>query len=129
VVEVSADKAYSTVANLAAVEAIGATPFVPFKSNSKPVQKKAYRSTAMWSRLWHYFQMNKEEFCKHYHRRSNVEATFSMMKWVIGDTLRSKDPVGQRNEALLMVLVHNLRCLIHEMVELGVAPMLEGPTL
>jgi hypothetical protein len=38
--EVSADKAYSTVANLAAVETIGAKPFVPFKSNSKPVAKK-----------------------------------------------------------------------------------------
>ena len=33
--EVSTDKAYLSHANLAAVEAAGAAPYVPFKSNSK----------------------------------------------------------------------------------------------
>jgi len=64
----------------------------------------------------------------HYHRRSNVESTFSMIKRVIGDTLRSKDLVGQINETLLMVVCHNIRCLIHETIELGITPMLEGVT-
>lgn len=50
------------------------------------------------------------------------EGTFSMVKRVIGDTLRSKTLVAQVNEALLMIVCHNIRCLIHEMFELGIHP-------
>ena len=35
IAEVSADKAYLGHENLAAIEAVGAVPYVPFKSNSK----------------------------------------------------------------------------------------------
>ena len=48
-----------------------------------------------------------------------------MLKRVIGDTLRSKTPVARINEALLMVLCHNIRCLIHEAYELGLIPTIE----
>jgi transposase len=78
----------------------------------------------MWARLWHFFHLHREEFLTHYHRRSNVEATFSMIKRVIGDRLKSKTAVAQENEALLMVLCHNIRCLIHEALELGFEPTL-----
>jgi transposase len=72
--EVSADKAYLTHANLAAVEAVGAAPFVPFKSNSTG------SGSAAWRRMWGLFMYKQPEFLAHYHRRSNVESTFSMMK-------------------------------------------------
>lgn len=45
-----------------------------------------------------------------------------MIKRVIADTLRSKTRVAQISEALLMVVCHNIRCLIHEMYELGINP-------
>jgi len=45
-----------------------------------------------------------------------------MVKRVIGDTLRSKTLVAQVNEALLMIICHNIRCLIHEMYELEINP-------
>lgn len=112
--ELSADKAYSTVKNLTAVTDLGATPFIPFKANSVGTS-----DSPLWNKLWHFFQLNREEFLPRYHRRSNVESTFSMIKRVIGDTLRSKTRVAQVNEALLVVLCHNIRCLIHEMHELG----------
>jgi transposase len=124
--EVSADLAYSSYSNLECVEAIGGKPFIPFKSNAVAVSKSHKPVSKTWTRLYHYFQLNREEFLPHYHRRSNVESTFSMIKRVIGDTLRSKDPVGQINETLLMVVCHNIRCLIHEMIKLGITPMLEG---
>lgn len=38
------------------------------------------------------------------------------------DRLRSKTRTAQIHEALLMVLCHNIRCLIHEMHELGINP-------
>lgn len=41
------------------------------------------------------------------------------MKRKFRDTLRSKTPVAQRNELLLMVLCHNIVYLIHEIEESG----------
>ncbi|MBI4255852.1 MAG: hypothetical protein HY616_12340 [Candidatus Rokubacteria bacterium] len=58
----------------------------------------------------------------HYHKRSNVESTFSMMKRKFGDSLRSKTDVAMVNEALAKIVCHNVVVLIHEMHELGIAP-------
>jgi hypothetical protein len=57
-----------------------------------------------------------------YHKRSNVETAFSMIKRKFGDFVRSKTDVAMANEALCKVLAHNLVVLIHEMYELGVEP-------
>lgn len=46
-----------------------------------------------------------------------------MLKRCVGATLRSKTRVAEINEALLMVICHNIRCLIHEMYELGINPV------
>jgi len=119
--EVSADKAYSTKLNLETVRNVGGMPYIPFKANAKPATRPS-RDSATWTRLYHFFSLHREEFLEHYHRRSNVEATFSMIKRCISDTLRSKTRVAQINEALLMILVHNIRCLIHEMHELSITP-------
>ena len=58
----------------------------------------------------------------HYHKRSNVESTFSMIKRKFGDSLRRKTDTAQVNETLAKVLCHNLVVLIHEMYELGIEP-------
>lgn len=118
--EVSADKAYLGRDNQELVVRAGAEPFIPFKSNSKPDGW-----SPLWNRLYHYFAMNREEFLAHYHKRSNVEATFSAIKRVFGDTIRSRTPTAQINEVLLKVLCHNLRCLVHAIHELGVTPVFE----
>lgn len=118
--EVSADKAYSGRENLALVDVLGAVPFIPFRSNSRPDPK-----APMWNKMWHWFALNREDFCAHYHKRSNVEATFSMIKRIFGDSVRSKTPIAQINEVLLKILCHNIRCLIHAMYELGIDPTLK----
>ena len=119
--EVSADKAYSGRFNAQQIVKVGAEPLIPFKSNAKACQY-----SPLWTRLYHYFAFNREEFLSRYHKRSNVEATFSMIKRVFGDSVRSKTPVAQVNEVLLKILCHNIRCLIHEMHELGIAPAFES---
>jgi transposase len=48
--------------------------------------------------------MNREEFLKTYHKRSNAESTFSAIKRVFGDSVRSRTHVAQVNEVLLKVL-------------------------
>jgi transposase len=73
-----------------------------------------------WRTLWHLYNLRRDEFCAKYHARSNVESTFSAIKRVWGDTLRSRTRVAQTNELLLRVIVHNIVCLIHSMLELDV---------
>jgi transposase len=70
-----------------------------------------------------HFQFKKDEFLQHYHKRSNVESTFSMMKRKFGDGLRSKTDTAMVNQTLCKVLCHNLVVLIHEMYELGIDPV------
>ena len=65
----------------------------------------------------------RDEFLQHYHKRSNIESTFSMIKRKFRDSLRSKTETAMVNETLCKVLCHNLVVLIHEMHELGIDPM------
>ena len=59
---------------------------------------------------------------QHYHKRSNVESTFAMIKAKFGDALRSKTKTAQVNEALCKILCHNICCVIQSMYELKVKP-------
>ena len=121
VAEVSADKAYLSHANLAAAEAVGAKPYIPFKTNSIPTGSPA------WERLYHLYALYREEFRSHYHQRSNVESTFSAIKRKFGPGVRSKSLDAQFNEVLLKCLCHNLSMLVHSIHELGVEPKFWQP--
>jgi hypothetical protein len=75
----------------------------------------------------HQFAYQRHTFLSHYHQRSNVETTFSMIKAKFGDSLRSKSDVGQVNEVLCKVVCHNLPVLIASIHELGLdAPSTGG---
>lgn len=76
--EISADKAYIGRSNLAAVAAIGAEAFIPFKRGMNDDTRNKPTSI-LWSKLFHLYHYRVDEFLPHYHRRSNVESTFSMM--------------------------------------------------
>jgi len=115
--EVSADKAYISMNNLKTTEDNGAVPFIPFKSNAQ-----SDRGTDVWSRMFYFYNFKRAEFLAHYHKRSNVETTFSMIKGKFGERLRSKSTTAQVNEALCKVLCHNLCVVIQSMYELNVTP-------
>ena len=106
IAEVSADKGYASRANAEAVTAVGATPFISFASHHRG------NGGGTWEKMYHYFQFRRDEFLQHYHKRSNVESTFSMMKRKFGDGLRSKTDVAMFNETLCKILCHNLVVLI-----------------
>ncbi len=116
--EVSADRAYSSRRNLELVEKHGATPYVPFKSNTTGNG----RGSETWEQLYHYFSMHWEEFLEHYHQRSMVESTFAMIKAKFGASIRSKTDVAQVNELLCKVLCHNICVVIQCMYEIGIEP-------
>lgn len=116
--EVPADKAYLSRENLALVEQLGGTAYVPFKVNNV-----AGEAGTLWERMFFYFQFRREEFLKHYHARSNIESTFSMVKAKFRDNVRSKTQLAMKNEVLAKFLAHNI-CVVHQShVELGIEPV------
>ena len=118
--EVSADKAYLSNNNLKTVASHAATPYIPFKVDSTITKDK--KQSQLWKQMFHYFSYNQDRFMAHYHKRSNVETTFHMVKAKFGDKLRSKLKTAQINEALCKILCHNICCLIQAMYELGLKP-------
>jgi transposase len=84
--------------------------------------KTTGKGSELWKKLFHYYSFNRAEFLTHYHQRSNVETTFSMIKAKFGERLRCKTETAQINEALCKVLCHNLCVVIQSMYELGVEP-------
>ena len=117
--EMSADKAYSSMDNYNAIQHVGGQAFIPFKSNATAPVASGSRGR-LWRKMFHYFQLNQDDFLAHYHARSNVETTFSMIKAKFSDLVRSKDSVAQENELLLKILCHNIVVLIHESFELNI---------
>jgi transposase len=92
-------------------------PYIPFKANST-----GKNSSDLFKRMFHFYAYNQERFMANYHKRSNVESTFHMIKSKFGNTLRSRTRTAQINEALCKVLCHNICCLIQSMFELGLKP-------
>ncbi len=114
--EIPADMGYSSRDNYSLAQSIGATAYIPFKSNATGKS----RGSKIWNRMFYYFQLRRDEFMEHYHARSNVESTFNMIKAKFGDKLRSKNKTAQQNELLCKLIAHNIVVLIHEMHELGI---------
>jgi transposase len=113
--EVSADKEYSSYGNLSLVKEHGGTPYIAFKSNARGDGK-----CDVWNQIYPYYYLHREEYMNHYHKRSNIESAFSMLKARFGERLRSRTRTAQVNEALCKVLCHNLCVLVQSMYGLGV---------
>lgn len=123
--EMSGDKAYLSHENLAAITAAGAVPYIVFKDNSVGDSRGCASGT--WQRMWHYFSFHREDFLKHYHRRSNAETAFSAIKRLFGSAVRAKGDVAQYNETYLKCLAYNLTCVVHATYELGIEPQFWMP--
>jgi len=116
--EITADMAYSSRLNLQTVENAGGKAYIPFKKNATG----RAGGSAIWKKMFHYFQLNRDEFMEHYHKRSNIEATNAAIKRKFGETLKSKNPVAQVNELLAKIIAYNLTVVIHEMYENQINP-------
>lgn len=143
--EVSADKAYGSLRNYDAINAVGAVPYIPFKESrnesTKPrtnlnselwgyrIRDEKRTKNVLWNKMYHLFRFNEAEFMEHYHRRSNVETTFSMIKAKFGGYVRSKNETAMINECLCKILCHNICVLIQETHELGIDPLFKNQSL
>ncbi|MDT7543366.1 MAG: hypothetical protein QOE33_3270 [Acidobacteriota bacterium] len=115
--QVSADGAYSSGKNMEVAIKNNAMPFIAF---SKRTTGK--NSSPLFKQMFHYYSYNQERCMENYHKRSNVETTFHMIKSKFGDAVRSKLERAQINEVLCKVLCHNICCLIQSMFELNLKP-------
>ncbi len=73
--------------------------------------------------MYHLFMHRREEYMEHYHKRSNIETAYSMIKGKFGDSVKSKSDAGQVNEALCKVLCHNICVLIQAIHTFNIEPM------
>ncbi|MBT5022293.1 transposase [Candidatus Woesearchaeota archaeon] len=106
-----ADKAYSSRANTQAVTEAGAVPFLMPKKNFK-TRSKGFPA---WNKMIRMFRKQESYFRQFYHKRSNVETSFAMIKRRISNSVSSKNSVAQINEALCLVIAHNILVLINSM--------------
>jgi transposase len=115
--EMSADKGYLSLENFEVVAGFGGTAFIAFKENSTG------GVGGLFEKMFHYYQYRREDFLAHYHKRSNVESTVSMVKRKFGDHVRSRTDTSATNEVLAKFLCHNLCCVIMSQCELGIDPV------
>jgi transposase len=115
--EVTADKGYLSVANVEAIFGVGAVPFIAVKSSTTG------GAGGLFQKMVHYYAFNRDQYMAHYHKRSNIESTVSMIKRKFGDYVRSRTETAMRNEVYAKLLAHNL-CVVHSsQVELGIEPV------
>lgn len=107
------DKAYSSKKNLEFINKLGLNPYIPFKKN---VTGKA-RGSPVWRQVYLEFINNHENYMKHYHKRSNVETNFAMLKKRFGDNCTTHSIKNQEVELKIKVLCHNICVLIQETFE------------
>jgi transposase len=117
IAEVSADKAYGSLENFETVANCGGEAFIAFKKNATGAVG------GLFAKMLAYYQFRQEEFLQHYHKRSNVESTVSMVKRKFGDHVRSRTDVAAVNEVLGKFLVHNICVVIASQCELGIEPI------
>jgi transposase len=109
----SADKAYCSRENHDFCFEKNVEPYLLFKENNKE-NKKGSRA---WKECFLFYKNYPQRYLERYHKRSNIETSFFMLKRRFGDSVLTKTFQAQKAEVLLKVLLHNLCCLCQEYYE------------
>lgn len=109
--EIAADAGYLSKRNCAIAAEVGAEPYIMPKINIRKFRIPAERTNQAWRNMIRLFVNNKPFFLEKYHKRSNVESVFSMIKRKFSPNIKSKNFVAQQNELLCLVACHNASVL------------------
>jgi len=110
----TADKAYLAGKNFALISDLGGNAVIPFKKNTTASNSSKSPHRMDFKRAFRYYKKNQVEYMNRYHKRSNIESTFSMIKRKFGNNVKCKKEISQDNEILGKVLAHNICVLIQE---------------
>ncbi len=108
-----ADKGYLSAKHFELIKDFGGQAFIPFKKNTSG--RGASNGRSYFKSAFKFFKAHKEEYLKHYHKRSNIESCFSMIKRKFGNNVKCKKETSQDNEILAKVLAHNICVLVQEL--------------
>lgn len=114
--EWSGDSTYASRDNCDKVVEHGGKPYFKLKDS---FTSKA-RGSIAWARMVDEAVNNKEEYDKHYHRRSNGESTFSAKKRKFGNFVRSRNETAKENEELFGWSCYNFTALARAYYEYDV---------
>ncbi len=109
------DSAYTSRKACALLASVGAKPFLWPR---KGFTKKSL-GCSQWRRMLEHFELDPEDFSKHYHQRSKAETVISVVKNYFGDYVLSKKLEAQLNELLFKALDYNI-CRLGYLVATGV---------
>lgn len=108
-----ADKGYLSSLNFELIKLLGGQAYIPFKKNTSG--RSSDRSRSYFRSAFRHFKKHKDEYFDHYHKRSNIESCFSMVKRRFGNNVRCKKESSQDNEILCKFLALNICILIQEL--------------
>jgi transposase len=86
---VSGDKAYLSAEHVETVAECGGTAFIAPKTSTTGGLGSPFE------KMFHYYLFRRDELLTHYHKRSNVESTFSMVKRKSGDAVRARNDASR----------------------------------
>lgn len=107
-----ADKGYLSSHNFRKIKELGGTALIPFKKNTSG--KSSDNERSYFKSAYKYFREHKEEYLNRYHKRSNIESAFSMIKRRFGNNVKCKKETSQDNEIYAKILAHNICVLVQE---------------
>lgn len=113
VIEVLADKGYHSRKNYKLISDLGAIGYIPFRNNTSGLSK----GSPQYGKQYKKYLKHRDVFDRHYHLRSNVEASFSASKRKFGSYVLAKSAHAQNNEVLCKLISHNITIVIHSIIE------------
>jgi len=117
--EWSGDGMYWCKKNCKKVSEKGGKPYFKCKSSWNGKQD----GFPSWKEMNKDFVENKEDYDKHYHKRSNVESTNHSKKALHGNSVYSRLPSARINEETLRWINHNISVLNRAMYEWNINPL------
>ncbi len=116
--EWSGDGMYWAKANCKKVSEVGGKPYF----NCKKSWNGKQGGCPSWKKMNQESKDNKEEYGKHYHKRSNVETANQSKKMLHGDKVYSKLNSARVNEETLRWINHNINVLNRAKHEWNIIP-------
>jgi transposase len=116
--EWSGDGMYWCKLNCKKIVEVGGKPYFKVHKNWSGKSRGGFD----WKQMNLEFKKDEEEYGKHYHKRSNVEATFHSKKALHGDKIYSKLNSAKINEEILRWICHNQTVLNRAKHEWNIIP-------